>query len=147
MPTLAGPLPIEQIKIGDRVLSMDERTGELDYKAVQRPTRRGMTATVSIRFTGGSLRATPGHPFWVVGKGWQVAKHLQPGDHLDAVGGSVLVESVDDDASAPVFNLVVNDFHTYYVGEQRLLVHDNSPLRAGAALVPGLVANVSHGAR
>ena len=36
------------------------------------------------------------------------------------------------------YNLVVSDFDTYFVGQQRLLVHDNLPLEETAVVVPGL---------
>ena len=140
VPTLAGPMPIERVRTGDRVLAMDPHTGELAYKAVQRTTRRGMTPIVKIDLGPHALRASEGHPFWVVGRGWQVAKQVEPGDLLYALGGSATVESIDDAAPSAVFNLVVDGFHTYFVGQRRLLVHDNSPLRGGAALVPGLFA-------
>ena len=147
VPTLAGPMPIERIRAGDRVLAVDPQSGELAYKAVQRTTRRGMTPIVKINCADHSVRATPGHPFWIVGSGWQVAKHVEPGDRLFTVGGSAQVESIEQEPATPVFNLVVNDFHTFAVGELQVLVHDNSPLRTGAALVPGLLAEAKPATR
>ncbi|MGA2796833.1 MAG: hypothetical protein ABSE63_04575 [Thermoguttaceae bacterium] len=34
---------------------------------------------------------------------------------------------------------IVDDFHTFFVGDQGILVHDNTPREPTAALVPGLL--------
>jgi hypothetical protein len=39
-----------------------------------------------------------------------------------------------------MFNLVVADFNTYFVGKAKLLVHNNAPRNATATHVPGLRA-------
>jgi hypothetical protein len=141
--TMTGATPIEEIMVGDRVLSKDPATGELTYKSVQRTTQRRAAPLVEISFGAQALRTTPGHPFWVSGKGWQVAKHLERGDRLHGIDGAVTVEMVEELPATDVHNLVVNDYHNYFVGDQRLLVHDNSPLEATSSLLPGLAAEVA----
>jgi hypothetical protein len=37
-------------------------------------------------------------------------------------------------------NLVVADFNTYFVGQAKILVHDNQPRSPTRAVVPGYVA-------
>jgi hypothetical protein len=37
--------------------------------------------------------------------------------------------AVDADEVQPVFNLEVADEHSFFVGEQAALVHDNSPIQ------------------
>ncbi len=37
------------------------------------------------------------------------------------------------------YNLIVADFDSYFVGVAGILVHDNTPRRPTAALVPGLI--------
>ena len=49
------------------------------------------------------------------------------------------IEKVEPAADAPAYNLVVDDFNTYFVGGQGLLVHDNNFRRPTRAIVPGLV--------
>ena len=38
-----------------------------------------------------------------------------------------------------LYNLVVADFHTYFVGHSKILSHDNTVRDATDAVVPGLV--------
>jgi hypothetical protein len=45
---------------------------------------------------------------------------------------------VDDLPDAEAYNLVVDDFHTYFVGRLGLLVHDNNFRRPTTAVLPGL---------
>ena len=40
------------------------------------------------------------------------------------------------------YNLIVADFHTYFVGEGKILSHDNTIREPTVALVPGLKGDV-----
>jgi pretoxin HINT domain-containing protein len=138
--TALGLTPIETIQPGDRVLSQDQDTGELAYKIVSATTVRPPGKLVRIRLGSESLTATLGHPFWVSGSGWRMAKELQSGDLLHGLSASLPIDSVEqlpDEQQA--YNLVVNDFNTYFVGQQGLLVHDNEFRKPTRAIVPGLL--------
>ena len=143
--TLAGAIPIEKIAVGDHVLSQDCQTGELTYKSVQAVTLRPPISLLKLNIGSESIRVTPGHLFWVNGQGWQMAKQLKVGAPLHALDGAVMVDSIEEDRPLEAYNLVVSDFNSYFVGDHRLLVHDNLPLRATPELVPGLAADVSVG--
>ena len=39
------------------------------------------------------------------------------------------------------YNLIVDDFHTYFVGQTRILSHDNTIPKATGAIMPGLAAS------
>ncbi len=140
--TVLGPRPIESIKPGDRVLSQNVDTGELAYKTVQDRTLRQSVKLIKVTAGDESLVATPGHVFFVAGRGWQVAKHLQVGDRLCRLGQTALVESLEEQPRSEVYNLVVSDFHTFFAGNSRLLVHDDAALEDTTARVPGLLAGV-----
>lgn len=97
-----GLIPIEQIKIGDRVLSQSEQTGEQTYKRVTRTTRFEDAPVWSLAYFRGSeleraeaekrmmplgverrLVVTPNHPLWIRGKGWIQVKDIDfDGDEL-----------------------------------------------------------------
>ena len=72
--------------------------------------------------------ATPQHPFYVIEKGWIGAVDLRAGDILVLQNGEyVIVELVQHEileAPIAVYNFEVEDFHTYYVGESSVLVHN-----------------------
>jgi hypothetical protein len=137
--TLTGPRQIESIQPGDRVLAQDPQTGELAFKTVLQTTVRAPSPTRTIVVDRESIVATQGHRFWKVGRGWQMAKELDSGGALHGVQGSLPIESVADTDEAEAFNLVVEDFHTYFVGQSCVLVHDNSAPKPLLGPVPGLV--------
>lgn len=136
----SGPRPIEQIQVGDLVLSQSPETGELAYKPVVKTTVRPPVRMVKIVFGGQALQSSGGHPFWVTGKGWVFARDLEEGVPLHTVDGTAPVRSVHPTGSEELHNLVVADFHTYFVTEAKILTHDNTMREPTTALVPGLVS-------
>ena len=67
-----------------------------------------------------------------------MAKELKSGQPLHALHGSWPIRQVDELPDAEAYNLVVDDFHTYFVGRLGLLVHDNNFRRPTTAVLPGL---------
>lgn len=133
-----GLIPVESIRAGDRVLAQDQDTGELSYKLVLRTTVRPPARMLRIRTVSEEFVTTLGHPFWVDGHGWKMAKELAAGDLLHSLDGSVKIERVEPAGEDKAYNLVVDDFSTYFVGQQGLLVHDNEFRKPTRAIVPGL---------
>jgi hypothetical protein len=89
---------------------------------------------------GEDLVTTIGHPFWVAGVGWRMAKELGDAAVLQAVTGAAPLAAVEPAGELEAYNLVVADFNTYFVGESGVLVHDNTPRRPTKVSLPGLVA-------
>jgi hypothetical protein len=118
-------MPIEQIKIGELVLSQDSETGELAYKPVLGTTIRPVSPLVETHLGDTLIRSTRGHPFWVDGQGWQMAKELKAGQWLHTVRGSVQIDSAEPSEEAVCYNLIVAGFHDYFVSAAKVLVHDN----------------------
>lgn len=137
--TATGPAAIEKIQGGDRVLAQDPDTGELAYKPVIGTTIRPPHRTLKLQLGDTVIQATPGHPFWVSGIGWQMAKELKAGQWLHSTAGPVKLETVAESEDAQCYNLVVMDFGTYFVSDRRVLVHDNNVRQITSATVPGLV--------
>ncbi len=136
--TAAGTRPIEQIAVGDLVLSQDPESGQLAYKPVLRTTTRPPEQLVQITAGDHKLYSTGGHPFWVAGSGWTNARRLKTGSHLHGATGTAAVQGVADADVQPAFNLIVADFHTYFVGPGRVLSHDNTLQKPTSTVVPGL---------
>ncbi len=137
--TKTGQRPIESLELGELVLSQNVNTGELAYQPVIGRTVRPPSPIVKLSFGGEELRTTLGHPLWVAGVGWRMAKELGDGAILHAVTGSPRVESITPDGEEEAYNLVVAESNTYFVGECGILVHDNTPRTPTRATVPGLV--------
>ena len=138
--TKTGMRPIETIENGDLVLAQDVNTGELQYRPVIGRTVRPPSPIVKISFAKEDVLATKGHPFWLIGSGWRMAKEVADGDVLRAVSGSSVVRKVDAAGEAEAYNLIVADFSSYFVGETGILVHDNTPRTPTQAILPGVVA-------
>ena len=200
--TKEGLKPIEQIQVGDWVLSKPENGGEQAYKQVLKKFEYPPERIVDLNYTlPGQDRAsgkpiqlrrisvTRNHPFWTKEQGWTAVSELQDYEttfedksgqpigfatlrnvyiseqphvgwkpnHMGAtdcfgalwnynthtlVNAEVLAleavqdtyrelgdrEAIDPDLffKAPVYNLEVEDFHTYYVGEHGIWVHNQN---------------------
>ncbi|QDU29888.1 hypothetical protein ETAA8_50040 [Anatilimnocola aggregata] len=139
--TEQGKVAIEQMRAGDLVLSRDVESGELTYKPVIRTTVRPEGQLVRIEVGNETFETSGGHLFWVSGEGWLRARKLRPGMVLHTADGPARVTSVAPGQTAVTYNLVVADFNTYFVGEQKILSHDNTVRRVTRAIVPGLQAD------
>ena len=73
-----------------------------------------------------TVNTTLNHRFWTEA-GWKSAGTLEAGDKLTlADGNTATVTNVAyEDTHATVYNFEVEDFHTYYVGTESVLVHNN----------------------
>ncbi len=136
--TADGPRPIQRVEVGDLVLTQDSETGQLAYKPVVRTTLGPPLALVKVGAGSEAFDCTGGHLFWVSGKGWVRARELQAGDVLHGATATTAVGTVDAGPTQRAHNLVVADFHTYFVGRQRILVHDVTARRPTSSIVPGL---------
>lgn len=200
--TKEGLKPIEQIQVGDWVLSKPENGGEQAYKRVLKtfvhePQRivdllyvlPGQDRTFGQSIQQRRISVTRNHPFWTKEQGWTAVSELQDyestfedrsGQSIDfaslrnvyisdqphvgwkpshmgatdragalwnydthkliaAVAPALEtvqatyrelgdLEAIDPDLffKAPVYNLEVEDFHTYYVGEHGIWVHNQN---------------------
>ena len=137
--TERGLVPIEEIRRGDRVWSQDDETGEEGYRRVAQTFVTPDQPTLELELVGNGhtmevLEVTGEHPFWVSGRGWVAAQELQPGDEVYTSRGGWLRVSGGTwmDRTTTVYNFEVEDFHTYFVGEVGVWVHNN----CGARLDP-----------
>ncbi|SFS45668.1 DNRLRE domain-containing protein [Marininema halotolerans] len=121
-----GDKPIEKIKVGDKVLSKDEKTGKVGYKKVKQLFRHQADAIYTVTVGNEKIQITAEHPFWVKGKGWVKAKDLQRGDLLVTDKGKVLpVKRVTmTQKHVTVYNFEVEDYHTYFVSDDHVWVHN-----------------------
>lgn len=139
--TERGLVPIEQIAHGDRVLAKDIASGELCYKPVLQSTVRNPTPVQQFCVGDDRIVASPGHHFWVSGDGWTKVRNFTPEQPLHTVTGMQRISSTQDDGQVEkVYNLVVADFHTYFVGKTMILSHDVTTPRLTNVKVPGLAA-------
>ena len=126
---VAGMVAIETIKSGDKVISTDPETMETSPKTVLETYIREVTTLVHLTVNGEEIVTTVDLPFYVKNQGFIKAGELIVGDELLDVNGNVLlVENFDvelTDEPVKVYNFKVEDFHTYFVGNCKIWVHNN----------------------
>jgi RHS repeat-associated protein len=127
---------IEKIKPGDTVRATDAETGTTRPQQVTATVvGSGDKSLVELTLVGAGgggppaeVTATAGHKFYSPDKGWIAAGDLKAGDTVrDARGRKVTVaRTVEYRTTTTVYNLTVNDTHTYYIrtGDTSALVHN-----------------------
>ena len=127
--TVVGSVAIETIQKGDLVWAWDEETGEVALKEVVETYVNETDELVHVFVNGEEIVTTPGHPFYSPVKGWTDAVHLRAGDILVLVNGEyVVVEKVQHEileTPVTVYNFQVEDYHTYFVTDTGILVHNS----------------------
>ncbi len=115
-----GPLPVTEV-----IVSADKLASDL---------------TLDIDGRTEILGVTSEHPFWVKGQGWTKAHRLAPGDLVYARHDrwARVVSTVPRPGVEYVYNLEVGGYHTFFVGEVGVWVHN---------CVPRLTARMKSGAQ
>ncbi|MDG3007805.1 polymorphic toxin-type HINT domain-containing protein [Paludisphaera mucosa] len=123
--TLQGERPIEEVQPGDQVLSQDTTSGRLAFKPVLEAVHNPPDWTYAIDLGKETVHPTGIHRFWKAGKGWVMARDVQPGDRLRTAGGVVEVVSAGREKLQPVFNLLLAGGDNYCVGTVGVIAHDH----------------------
>jgi hypothetical protein len=122
--TLTGLAPIEQVLVGDRVLTREPKSGDLSFHLVigldEQPQSEMRVVELGFR----TIVATPEQRFFVTDGGWRKASALQTGMKLDGLAGPRSIESVSDGAGVEKFGIVVADVPNFFVDQHGILVHD-----------------------
>ncbi len=119
--TPEGSKFIEDIRPGDWVITAPDDDPDAE------PVPRQVEATfenylplLDLYVNGRTIRTTAEHPFWVRDGGWVAAHQLEAGDELRTHdGGWLKVGGLEGPKpSAPVYNMCVAEYHTYFIGDQ-----------------------------
>ncbi len=74
---------IEEIIVGDKVLSFNEITHEKEEDTVIALSKRIVDSTLCIKFNNGNiLYLTHNHPVYIIGKGWVQSQNIKLGDEV-----------------------------------------------------------------
>lgn len=121
-----GEKPIEEIEVGDKVLAKSDETGEVAYKEVVGLFQKQTDEIYKVYIGDEVIEATAEHPFWLDGKGWTEVKDLKVGDLLVTSGGATLaIDKIKKEPrEATVYNFEVADFHSYFVSNLGIWVHN-----------------------
>src|SRR5581483_8646764 len=137
--------PVEQIKPGDTVASRNPQTGKSEYKRVVRTFRRTVYATATVELADVQsghvverLTGTPEHLVFSADRGLVPLGQLGIGSQIvTRAGPPLVVKSVsrqNHPEGVSVYNLEVEDDHTYFVGKANggVWVHNTCPVGRGA---------------
>lgn len=123
-----GEKNIEDIKVGDKVLSKNEETGKVAYKEVTATFNHETDEIYQIHVGDQVIESTYNHPFYVKDKGWTFVKDLKVGDLLVQSDGDTLnIDSIElQNKHVTVYNMTVDEFHTYFVSGLGIWVHNSN---------------------
>jgi len=118
--TLNGYKNIEDVKIGDKILSYNESSEET---AVSEVLNTFTHETDGYLIINEKLKLTGNHPIFLNGK-WARADSAKLNDYLTDINGSkILIKSIKNvDSDETVYNLEVKSTHTYYAED--IIVHN-----------------------
>ena len=126
-----GHRRIADIKEGDEVYSENPVTDEKGLKRVTRVFVRESETLRHIVVKDRDIRTTRRHPFYVIdgeNVGWVEARKIKKGNKLLLYSGEIaeVMKAEDEVLSRPVkvYNFEVEDWHTYFVSEMDVFVHN-----------------------
>lgn len=129
--TEQGLQVIEEIKVGDLVYARNEETLEVGYQLVEAVFQRSVHKLINLTMKGKRIQSTIEHPFWIEGKGYVEAEELEIGDKIVCFAEeNIRIEEVEkieiflSEDSIVVYNLRIAEWHTYFVGELGIWVHN-----------------------
>ncbi|NLD47185.1 MAG: hypothetical protein GX660_08290, partial [Clostridiaceae bacterium] len=126
--TKSGSKRIDEIQEGEYILSKDINTGEESYKKVKQVYIKSTDTFIRLNVEGEEIRTTPSHLFFTDDGWWKAADNIKAGDKIvDSSGRLREVYSTElEKLNEPerIYNLNVEDYHTYFVGKSGLLVHN-----------------------
>ena len=122
-------VPIEDISPGDEVVATDPETGERVTRTVDASWSH-VDQTVTISIDDRELVTTEDHRFWSQTAGAFVpAGDLEVGDKVVGDHGRVhtVTRTAEVGGYERVWNLSIDQVHTYHVGDTDTLVHNTCP--------------------
>ncbi|WP_269915490.1 two-partner secretion domain-containing protein [Acinetobacter sp. HY1485] len=140
--TSEGLKPIETFTGGELVWSRNDKTFEYGYRPVvdTKRTENQPIFKVIVQNQLGQqeiLETTAEHPFWIKNYGWLKASLLQTGmilldrndQHLTIVSQHLIPNHFDT-----VYNIEIQGFHTYHVGNFGIWAHNADCLKTTAQI-------------
>lgn len=101
--TPSGDVPIEHLRPGDFVLSVDHNTGSVVSRRVVRTFTSRSTRRVRIAVNGKTIVCTANHPFFVKGAGYAEAESIRQGHMLCMWTG---IRKIDYQVGSPAEDLL-----------------------------------------
>ena len=125
-----GHKKIEDIKIGEKVYTLNLENQKFEYKIVLEIFKNKAPSTITIQFENEiEVETTPNHKFFVINREFIEARNLEIGDIVlnnNSLGKKITNIKYNYYFEKDVYNLFVEDNNNYFVSEFGVLVHNNS---------------------
>ena len=143
--TRDGQRNIEDLRVGDEVLSYNEQTGQTEYQPITAlyAHQNALVLNITVEGEPKPLKVTPEHPFLVYrarsdlsaeesdpdshpNGEWIEAGHLKVGDQLRTANGTwAAITDIKAGGSVEwAYNFEVAENHSYVVGQNGVVVHN-----------------------
>ena len=133
--TKQGLKAIEEISVGEEVLAYNSNLGIYEYKDVVDVYVNKSKELCHIETDNDEIICTPNHSI-LTSNGWKEAKDISCKDLLVTSKGTSKVQKVEKEFlkdEINVYNLNVLGYHTYVIGKDLVVVHNNcTDIKAGA---------------
>lgn len=125
--TASGLMSIACINEGDLVYSYDELSKEYSYQKVAQKMVSETYDTVKIYTGNNYVESTLNHPYFT-DNGWVQASDIGVGQNILSVNGEYdtvsKIESVTYEEPKKIYNLTIDNNHTFLVGDDALVAHN-----------------------
>jgi RHS repeat-associated protein len=129
--TRTGLKEIQDVVLGDEVLSWNQETRAFEFRRVVRLISTQRQDLIEIRGEAWRLLCSPEHPFLTPGLEWRMAEELKEGDSIKAKEGELasIRSATKQLLSHPVrlYNFHVEGTRTYCVTRLGLVAHNKPP--------------------
>lgn len=131
--TSIGLVNIEDIKVGDKVYSYNEKTKQKELQEVKHLFRKKTNKWVHLQVKANkqveTITCTPNHRIYIKNKGWIKASEIVEKDILILYNGKeakVINKEIEElQKEEETYNFEVEDNHNYYVTSSSVLVHND----------------------
>lgn len=122
-----GYKPISEICKGDWVWAYDENCKKYELRQVTQIMSNTTYDTVKVTIASDEIECTENHPFYT-DNGWKAASELCTGTNVMTFNNEyksvLMVENKHYSEPVRTYNLCVEDYHSYMVGESEVVVHN-----------------------
>ncbi len=136
-----GHSPIKELIIQEEVVQ--EKKPE--YKKVTKVFENETNLLYTLTYEDSTqIQTTWNHPFFIIGRGWTEVKNIKIGDFSKTASGKLQITNItvkELDKPIKVYNMEVEDHHTYYVSDAGVLVHNYDLYDQALITINGLTEN------
>lgn len=124
--TVGGLKPIKEVKVGDKVLTVNTMKTAVVERPITKLVSHEETEIYKLYIDGEIIETTKSHPFVTKEKGRCNAKILEKGMTLiDMNGNSHTIDNIEIvSANAIVYEIVVDETRNYFVGNSNIQVYN-----------------------